>query len=70
MERSEHWLEYVKISELIKASNNKGKENVSTVWNFPPLVPPTRSFLSGREVVKLQIYWEGQGMDNGAASFE
>ena len=53
MERSEHWLEYVKISELIKASNKKGKENVSTVWNFPSLFPPIHSFLSGCEVVKL-----------------
>ena len=32
LERSEHWLEYVKISELIKASNKKGKENVSTLF--------------------------------------
>jgi len=23
------------------------------VWNFPPLVPPTHLFRSGREVVKL-----------------
>ena len=59
LERSEHWLEYVKTSELMKASNKEGKENVSTVWNFPSLFPPTHSFLDMR-------WWSYAGLLGGA----